>query len=1073
MEMPSLKAIKARVQKARVQTDDRNRPVEAKEQGVQERFEDAVASRFKYDGIFVSTPRTYNNSTVPNPCLELEGLGLVGLPLSTRDGAAIIAACAAEDLPENGSGSEFSAAKVRFNNKEWKKWIETTAGEAALQDLTETSSNVYPSYEFKRLTIQDMAHTRTLPKNQECEGKLADLIIVLPSLFEGGEVELPHCFATRTISLKPGNDLCTAVLALKSGVDHTISPVLSGYRLALEYVIFRPSADPGREPIKVDIPRDIRILCAIFISWKQDKYKRPPFLAAAMPPFLAAVMPPPRASARKRSRGVKPSLSSGRLLAQQNCVCSGFEPNSFVGSNALLMYCLEPLATKYCFDIAFVKHWKCPYRPMEIVDITGMPIEMDSLRSQLPPSIWKSSQHTVLVLYHRRSALQATVRVGDMTAYVCRILNKSTSASPTAQELTLVEKFVASCETPRKDKDLTQAVGVFKTSAVRWNDPALLVRVLTAAAVDKKIQILGIDGFLLCYTEFEWEDIQTFFETTIRNGESNSDRRTLLEELARVASVNGDMQLSAWCVGQQEVILRFLCDLNAGDIPWLLKRAVPRGDAFLRDTVFPQLLDLKLSWVFWLDFLRKLETEIDISSDTAKALIPDCIRKIVNVIPPFPTHDCWGENEKIKRAPEHTLEIIKLCIDYEMTAACLTLFNRMRNSARIDTFSSECAPGRYYADLSTSLVDYMQGAPSSARLPVRFKLFFNDAMAAMLFPARSLGDELWGADSSSVDSDSDSDSHAMVDDDSDSNNRDSQVVKQMLEIIQFGGGLSPVRQRLDSATLPNLPSHALIALIKSISSRFAPKKVKREDDRQGVAADPVAREDYDTVISGFVQALINTLKINTPKHLLEVVALCYEVDAMKHLPRLLTRALVLPSNTSMRSHLEKILVPFTLTLAPYLAENGVNLGAPPFDFFPAGVVKHFAQHVMPQIHPLTQLAGKINCRCDSCSELQEFVLDETEDVVLFKEPERMRTHIQSQIPTASLTLVRCTIRKEGSPHTLQIAKVDIESTPSGLREKNTETGMELLAVLGDVAAQRRILGNDYDFIFEEINREFV
>ncbi|KAJ7677012.1 hypothetical protein DFH06DRAFT_1169518 [Mycena polygramma] len=96
--------------KARVQTDDRNRTtVEAKEKGVQERFEDAVASRFKYDGIFVSTPRTYSNSTVPNPCLELEGLGLVGLPLSTRDGAAIIAACATE---ENGSGSEFSAAKA-------------------------------------------------------------------------------------------------------------------------------------------------------------------------------------------------------------------------------------------------------------------------------------------------------------------------------------------------------------------------------------------------------------------------------------------------------------------------------------------------------------------------------------------------------------------------------------------------------------------------------------------------------------------------------------------------------------------------------------------------------------------------------------------------------------------------------------------------------------------------------------------------------------------------------------------------------------------------------------------------
>ncbi|KAJ7633853.1 hypothetical protein DFH06DRAFT_1479444 [Mycena polygramma] len=914
---------------------------ESKAKDIQARFEEAVVNGFDYEGALLST-QLYSNGAAPNPCLKIEGLGLIGLPLNGREAEEIMAKCLIERLPHHGSGWELRAKKVKFKNPEWQRWVEKDAGKAAVKNLTKTLSGVTPKYAFKKLIIQGPGQFQD--SNENCKDKFGNLTFVLPSLFKGGQVELPHFVPTPTISLNPGNCLCTPVLATYSTLDLALSPVVSGYRMALQYDIIQPSSDA--------------------------------------------------------------------------CTPSDFEPGAFIGSDALLMRCLEPLATEFRLEIAFVRlAWgRKSDDPVDSVDSDSDYYEPEfyiaHLGSVNDSYSWQGikRQRTVLVLWHRDGTLQATVRVGDISDYACAVLKKSNSPSPTAAELALVETFISSCTTPLKEEPLARAVQMLRDSAARWHDPILLLRVFNATSVDKNMHLLGIEGFLSCYADFGWEYMKEFFEMAMKNGQSNSARQSLLDRLVQVASEEDDAQLSAWCVSQQKVVLRFLRTLDAEHIPWLLQAVASRGDGFLRDIVFPQLLELKLSWEFWTTFMRRLEGGIDgISTATAEESIPKCVEEIARAISPFPTVVVRGDDPPYtKRAPEQTLEAIKL-------------------QCSVDISSSEFAPRLYYFDLSTSLAEYMHQNPANHDLPVWFRPCFIDAAEAILFPVVS---RAFGLDRFSL---------------------DSNEIKELMDILELGGGLSPVRQRFNSERLRNYTPDTLTAVIQSISSHFTPqiqtdasqKSSSNSDSRQRLA-----QEDYTFVISGFVHALIKGLDLGSPgRRLMDVAHLCYDVGTEDQVPYLLTRALSLlekrGSWISTDSHdLTYTLVPFILALAPYLADQGTNLGAPPLDFFPAAIVKAFAKHVMPEIHHGRQA-------------------------------EATRKHIEARFPKYN-SPVRCTTIKSGVPHTLEVTKVPTQSdmTPRGMHEAHTNTGLELLAVLGDTATQGRILGKDYDFIFKEITREF-
>ncbi|KAJ6566571.1 hypothetical protein B0H19DRAFT_1257776 [Mycena capillaripes] len=74
-----------------------------------------------FRGLFMQTQK-YTMSRATNPCLEIDGIGSVGLPLSPGVAASLIS--------NNSSPAilDIPADKVRFQNPDWDAWIQNEVG---------------------------------------------------------------------------------------------------------------------------------------------------------------------------------------------------------------------------------------------------------------------------------------------------------------------------------------------------------------------------------------------------------------------------------------------------------------------------------------------------------------------------------------------------------------------------------------------------------------------------------------------------------------------------------------------------------------------------------------------------------------------------------------------------------------------------------------------------------------------------------------------------------------------------------------------------------------------------------
>ena len=102
----------------------------------------------------------------------------------------------------------------------------------------------------------------------------ATLIIVLPSLYTGGEVHVTHASKTKVIDLSPNSLLSTCALAWYTDVKHEVKPVTSGYRLALSYNLIHTSRGvpiPSLPNMNSAVDEIRRVLH----KWNKDAYDEP------------------------------------------------------------------------------------------------------------------------------------------------------------------------------------------------------------------------------------------------------------------------------------------------------------------------------------------------------------------------------------------------------------------------------------------------------------------------------------------------------------------------------------------------------------------------------------------------------------------------------------------------------------------------------------------------------------------------------------------------------------------------------------------------------------------------------
>ncbi|KAK7036717.1 hypothetical protein VNI00_011382 [Paramarasmius palmivorus] len=214
----------------------------------------------------------------PNPTLCLDGMGTVGLPLSTREARAVIENCIQAPF---GMGErtvvdkevrdtwELDSSKVQFDNPAWDVFISRVVQDVR-QALGVNFKASKPRCELYKLLIYETgSHFLPHVDTEKTDGMFASIIIVLPSKFTGGDAHLSHGNVQTVFNSSRNSLTTTTVLAWYTDVMHEIKPITSGYRLALAYNLVHTTT--SLRPALSDSSNAFRLIRHVLLSWKQQR----------------------------------------------------------------------------------------------------------------------------------------------------------------------------------------------------------------------------------------------------------------------------------------------------------------------------------------------------------------------------------------------------------------------------------------------------------------------------------------------------------------------------------------------------------------------------------------------------------------------------------------------------------------------------------------------------------------------------------------------------------------------------------------------------------------------------------
>jgi predicted 2-oxoglutarate/Fe(II)-dependent dioxygenase YbiX len=185
------------------------------------------------------------------PGLEVEGVGPIALPLLPSQAAQLIAV--AERAPY-GRGEDtlvdtavrrvwqIRADQVRLPGRHWARSLEAIVAQAA--EGVGVSGPVEAEL-YKLLVYDEGSFFVSHRDTEKAPGMFATLVIVLPSLYTGGELVLRHKEREVTLDLRCSDPSEVSFAAFYADCLHEVRPVTSGCRLTLVYNLLRRSDDRG------------------------------------------------------------------------------------------------------------------------------------------------------------------------------------------------------------------------------------------------------------------------------------------------------------------------------------------------------------------------------------------------------------------------------------------------------------------------------------------------------------------------------------------------------------------------------------------------------------------------------------------------------------------------------------------------------------------------------------------------------------------------------------------------------------------------------------------------------------
>lgn len=229
-------------------------------------------------------------SDAPNPGLVINGLGVIGFPLSNRESQVIISRCQRSAV---GKGTktllddtirkswELECADFSITNPTWQTYLDSLLFSTySVLGLTCGRQNVRAE-SYKLLLYEKGAFFKSHQDSEKAPGMFGTLVVSLPSEHEGGDVVLTHNGKRYVVSSSQNSTSVngTAFGAWYSDVHHEVQEVKSGYRIVLTY---NPIQDPGSLPQTVsDGDSEAKLKHALSIwenALKQQTTLLPPYI---------------------------------------------------------------------------------------------------------------------------------------------------------------------------------------------------------------------------------------------------------------------------------------------------------------------------------------------------------------------------------------------------------------------------------------------------------------------------------------------------------------------------------------------------------------------------------------------------------------------------------------------------------------------------------------------------------------------------------------------------------------------------------------------------------------------------
>ena len=211
-----------------------------------------------------ATSQSY--TAIPNPCLDIEGYGTIGLPLSQHDAQAIIQRSRQAPF---GKGEEtvvdtsvrktweIDASKLTIKNPHWQGFFDLVLN-TVVKNLGVEGGKHVRAEPYKLLLYEEGCIFKPHRDTEKVPGMIATLVLSLPSKHSGGIVQASHGGETMELDTASNSEFNLTALAWYADVKHSVLPVTQGYRLVLTYNLIMEHSDvPSQSAERLDDRRAV------------------------------------------------------------------------------------------------------------------------------------------------------------------------------------------------------------------------------------------------------------------------------------------------------------------------------------------------------------------------------------------------------------------------------------------------------------------------------------------------------------------------------------------------------------------------------------------------------------------------------------------------------------------------------------------------------------------------------------------------------------------------------------------------------------------------------------------------